>query len=81
MVLSAPWDDSLQIIDLQPVKIYKGLTQWALVPLGMTLLRLLPCSLKTLFLGTNPTLLGKLRAESLENIKLQTVKNICYGLT
>ena len=33
MGLSAPWADSLEIIAYQPVKIFWGLIQWALVPL------------------------------------------------
>ena len=42
MGLSAPWDDYLDIIALNPVNNNcQGLTQWALVPLGPTLLILL----------------------------------------
>ena len=35
--LSAPRADSLEIIDLQTVQHYWGLTQWALLPLGPTI--------------------------------------------
>ena len=44
MVRSTPWPDSLDIIDLGQVKKNAWvLTQWALVPLGPTLLILFPC--------------------------------------
>ena len=43
--LSDTWDESLEIISLDPInKNYEGLTKWALVNLGPTLLILLPCS-------------------------------------
>ena len=43
MVLSAHRANSLGIIDLQTfTQIFEGLTQWDLVPLGMTLLILFP---------------------------------------
>ena len=43
MSLSDPWADSLDIISLQPVKHISRDAQWALVPLGPTLLILLSC--------------------------------------
>ena len=34
-----PWANSLDIIASRPVEKFKGLTQWALMPLGPNLLR------------------------------------------
>ena len=39
MVLSVPWNNYIDIVSLHTAKInLQGLTQWALVPLGATLL-------------------------------------------
>ena len=39
MGLIVPWANSLDIIALHPVEKFRGLTQWALMPLGPNLLR------------------------------------------
>ena len=38
MGLSAPWENSLDIIALHPLKEYEGLVQYTLVTLGTTLI-------------------------------------------
>ena len=54
MGLSAPWDDSLDNIALNPVLKYYGLTQWALVNLGTNILWLLPFRQLKRILRINP---------------------------
>ena len=80
MGISGPWADSPDIIALYKFKNVWVLTQWALVPLGMTLLILLPCRQLKTFLGFNSMGLIAPRSKSLNVIEFHAFKN-CKGLT
>ena len=75
MGLSSSWYDSYDIIALNAVKQFKGWTQWALVPLGPTLLRWFTCCQKEKLWEMNPIVLCAPWANFIDIIAFHPKKN------